>query len=73
MNPKGNGVKVCARCGSPRYSWRSAFCARCGSSSFHSPKTHNAAAPRTGWKSTLLIVRPAIYIVCIPAIIEAAF
>jgi hypothetical protein len=64
-------MRVCASCGAPRYGWRSAFCTRCGSSSFRGLKSYNADVPRTGWKSLPIIVRLAIYIVCIPPIIGA--
>ena len=66
-------MKVCARCGAPRYGWRSGFCTCCGSSSFRSQRRYNAEAPRSGWKSLPIIVRLAIYIVCIPPIIGATF
>jgi hypothetical protein len=64
-------MTVCARCGAPRYRWRSAFCTRCGSSSFGTQRSYDVDAPRTGWKSLPFIVRLAIYIVCIPPIIGA--
>ncbi len=64
----------CSKCGAVHYSWDSAFCTRCGSSTFRTMgRSYNVEAPRTGWKSLPFIVRLAIYIVCIPPIIGAAF
>jgi len=65
---------TCSKCGEVQYSRDSAFCTRCGSSTFRAVgRSYNVEAPRTGWKSLPFIVRLAIYIVCIPPIIGAAF